>query len=209
MTTFVFKPEKLPAQLRQIPLGIRGENDVTRVVLDFSSWSAELGSGVVQLLLKRSGDTSPYPVVLTQSGTEAAWTVSSTDLAKKGELLAEWKYTVGTQVKKSFALRFVVLQDIGNAGSAPAPFEDWLEQLTAIAADAEGAALSIQDMGVEASTLAAGSAATVTKTVDPVTGAVTLSFGIPRGRDGAGAITVDTEMSDSRSEEHTSELQSQ
>ena len=52
-------------------------------------------------------------------------------------------------------------------------------------ADAEAAAEAIQDMDVEAETLAAGSAASVEKTVDPETGAVTLSFGIPRGDTGA------------------------
>ena len=49
---------------------------------------------------------------------------------------------------------------------------------------AEDAAESVQNMGVEAETLAPGSAATVEKTVDPETGAVTLEFGIPRGNQG-------------------------
>lgn len=50
---------------------------------------------------------------------------------------------------------------------------------------AQDAAESVQDMGVEAETLAPGSEATVEKTVDPETGAVTLEFGIPRGDTGA------------------------
>ena len=49
---------------------------------------------------------------------------------------------------------------------------------------AEAAAEAIQDMDVEAETLAAGSAASVEKTVDPETGAVTLNFGIPQGQKG-------------------------
>lgn len=49
---------------------------------------------------------------------------------------------------------------------------------------AEAAAEAIQDMDVEAETLAAGSAASVEKTVDPETGAVTLNFGIPKGDKG-------------------------
>lgn len=49
---------------------------------------------------------------------------------------------------------------------------------------AEAAAEAIQDMDVEAETLAAGSAASVEKTVDPETGAVTLNFGIPKGEKG-------------------------
>ena len=49
---------------------------------------------------------------------------------------------------------------------------------------AQEAAESVQDMGVEAETLAPGSAATVEKSVDPETGVVTLEFGIPRGDKG-------------------------
>ena len=49
---------------------------------------------------------------------------------------------------------------------------------------AEEAAESVQNMGVEAETLAPGSEATVEKSVDPDSGAVTLAFGIPRGEQG-------------------------
>lgn len=67
--------------------------------------------------------------------------------------------------------------------------EDALDQaiaaLEAGAAKAEAAAEAIQDMDVEAETLAAGSEASVDKTVDPETGAVTLNFGIPAGAQGS------------------------
>jgi len=52
-------------------------------------------------------------------------------------------------------------------------------------AAAEAAAQSVQNMGVEAETLPEGSEASVEKTVDPETGEVTLSFGIPTGATGA------------------------
>jgi len=52
-------------------------------------------------------------------------------------------------------------------------------------AAAEAAAQSVQNMGAEAETLAAGSSASVEKTVDPETGEVTLTFGIPTGAPGA------------------------
>lgn len=52
-------------------------------------------------------------------------------------------------------------------------------------AAAEAAAESVQNMGVEADTLPEGSAAAVEKTVDPETGEVTLTFGIPTGATGA------------------------
>ena len=52
-------------------------------------------------------------------------------------------------------------------------------------AAAEAAAQSVQNMGVEAETLPEGSEAAVEKTVDPETGDVTLTFGIPTGATGA------------------------
>ncbi len=200
MTTLIFRAGENPTQCSQIPLGIRAENEVTQVALDFSAWAEEFGAGVVQLLVRRDGDSSPYPVVLTQSGTTATWTVSATDLAKNGPLQAEFIYTVGTLVKKSEVLRFYVLRDIGTPGSAPDPYETWLETLTELAAqtqqdaaaaagdaaDAAAASQAIQDMSVQADTLEPGSYATVDKIVDPDTGAVTLVFGIPRGQDGSG-----------------------
>lgn len=49
---------------------------------------------------------------------------------------------------------------------------------------AEAAKEAIENLGVEAETLEPGSDATVEKAVDPETGAVTLTFGIPEGADG-------------------------
>lgn len=50
---------------------------------------------------------------------------------------------------------------------------------------AQAARAAIEDMGVAGTTLEAGQDATVTKTVDPSSGAVTLTFGIPQGPQGA------------------------
>lgn len=52
------------------------------------------------------------------------------------------------------------------------------------AEEAQDASQAIQEMSVTATTLAPGSAASVTKTVDPETGAVNLAFGIPKGQQG-------------------------
>ena len=49
------------------------------------------------------------------------------------------------------------------------------------AESAQSASQAVQDMGVEAVTLEPDSDATVEKSVDPVTGAVTLTYGIPKG----------------------------
>ena len=67
----------------------------------------------------------------------------------------------------------------GTAPEAPSPTR--ADQIQLLAEQALAAAEATRDMTVESETLAAGAAATVTKSVDPETGAVTLHFGIPRG----------------------------
>ena len=62
--------------------------------------------------------------------------------------------------------------------------EDAQDAAEAAQAAAEDAQDAIENLGVSASTLAAGSSATVTKSVDSGTGAVTLAFGIPKGDKG-------------------------
>lgn len=57
--------------------------------------------------------------------------------------------------------------------------------LNAAVEQAESARDAIEDMSVTAETLPEGSEASVTKTVDPETGAVSLGFGIPKGDTGA------------------------
>ena len=118
-------------------LGVRGENAVTQILFDFSSWAEEFGAGGVTLLVKRPGDTVAYPVVLTIDGTTAAWSVSATDTAQKGVLSAEYIFTVGEQIAKTSVFNFQVFPDIGNSGTPPDPFEDWLEQLGELGAQVQ------------------------------------------------------------------------
>ena len=71
----------------------------------------------------------------------------------------------------------------GNNKWASASVYDETQGKTQAQLNAENAAF--QDMSVTASSLSAGSEPTVEKTVNPSTGAVTLSFGIPQGAAGA------------------------
>ena len=76
--------------------------------------------------------------------------------------------------------------------------DETIAALQAGVAAAEAAAESVQNMGVEAETLAPGSPLTVTKEVDPETGAVTLIFGLtqgPKGDNGYSPTITITEIS--------------
>ena len=75
-------------------------------------------------------------------------------------------------------------EDIDPSEEEQQQIDSLINALNSGVGRAEAAAEAIQDMDVEAETLAAGSAASVEKTVDPETGAVTLNFGIPQGQKG-------------------------
>ena len=133
-----------------IVIGHRGENDVTQVVLDFSPWMQEFGSGVVSLYMKRPGDTAAYPVVLTTAAGSAAWTVSATDTNVQGLGVAEYVYTIDEQIKKSAVFQVFIDRDIGQpTGDPPDPYESWLEQLQALGAETQQNA---QDAAASATT---------------------------------------------------------
>ena len=80
----------------------------------------------------------------------------------------------------------VILPGAEPSGVDPSqPTPDWTAQVQEAAAEALEIAHRVEDMGATAETLPAGSEATVEKAVDPDTGAITLTFGIPRGDTGA------------------------
>ena len=122
--------------------------------------------------------------------------LSGSELPIPWELLAEPHHELtlnfhganaaGTLVRRSnIASLGKILPSRSPSGTAPeAPTPSRADQIQLLAEQALDVAEATRDMSVEAETLAAGTAAAVTKTVDPSTGAVTLLFGIPRGADG-------------------------
>ena len=75
-------------------------------------------------------------------------------------------------------------QSASSAGGSANTASQKAGEASQKAGEAAAASQAIQNMGVESETLEEGSEASVKKTVDPETGAVTLSFGIPKGDKG-------------------------
>ena len=173
-------------------LGRLGENDYTQAQFDVHAWLSEYPDGQITLLNQRCGDTDAYPVAgVSVSDSTVLWTVSDTDLSREGVGRCELIMLANGTVAKSAIYMTKVLPALDGSGEAPEPWESWQAEFAALkdeamaaADDAEAASEAVQDMGVEADTLAPGSAATVEKTVDPETGAVTLTFGVPAGEQG-------------------------
>lgn len=144
------KTIKLNENLRPFFVGYEGENDARGFAFDYSAWSEEYGSGVLQMLLQRQGDADPYPVVLSagENGT-AIWTPSATDTAVRGSGEIQLIYTVDEVVAKTAVVRVLIDRSLGASGDPPDPYETWLEDLTELAADtqqnAQNAAGSAED----------------------------------------------------------------
>lgn len=168
----------------RISLGRRGENEAVRIEFDISELVGLYGDGTAEIVAVRPGETTPYPVASERDGCHVVWTVTNADTALAGHGACELFWYVGGTLAKSVVYGTVIGRDIGDAGEEPpAAYETWVEQVLEAAEEARRASGSA-DIRAEAGTLPAGSEASVEKTVDPVTGAVTLSFGIPRGDTG-------------------------
>lgn len=163
---------------RAIPLGFLGENRVEAVVFDRTCWLTEYGPGTFELIHRRRQDTDPFPVAVTVSGGAVTWIPTESDTAYRGVGECQLSfYTPDGKLKKSEIYQTVTARSLTSAEDPPSPAQGWVEQVLQAAA-------GIQNMQADAETLAPGSAATVTKTVDPDTGVVTLTFGIPEGLKG-------------------------
>lgn len=148
-------------------IGRRGENEVTEVVFDFSEWQAEFGNGVIDLFVKRNGDSAAYPVVLSVDGTVATWLVSATDTNVADYGKAEYVYTVNGKIAKSAVFTFYVAEDIGQAsGEAPDPYEDWIETLTGLGTETQLNAQAAEQSANDAAESAASAATSADQSED-------------------------------------------
>ena len=144
--------------LQYLSIGYVGETGARPVKFDFSAWATEYGSGVLQLLLQRPGDADPYPVVLDIDGTTATWTPDGTATEKTGQGQAQLIYTVGGVVVKNAIFRVLIAPSLGAEGDPPEPYEDWLQRLLTIAAEAQQSAIDAAG-SAEAAGTSAGAAA--------------------------------------------------
>ena len=163
---------------RAIPLGYVGENRVEAVVFDKSAWIAEYGPGTFELVHRRRQDTDPWPIAVDVTGGIVTWTPTETDTAYRGAGECQLMYyTPDGKLKKSEIWQTFTARSLTSPEDPPLPAEGWVEQILAAAA-------GIQNMQADAQTNQPGTPATVVKTVDPETGVVTLTFGIPQGVQG-------------------------
>lgn len=153
----------------QVDFCVIGDEDTVTMVGSLS------GGALIPDSLLRQGENLMAYLVLT--GTESD---------------AQTRYEITIPVNERPTRSGIELSD-----DQQAQVDSLVEALNEGVDRAEAAAEAIQDMGVEAETLAPGSPLTVTKEVDPETGAVTLIFGLtqgPKGDDGYSPTITITEI---------------
>lgn len=121
-------------------LGRRGENEATQIVFDVSQLIATYGEGTAQLAAKRTNDSTPYPVSITQDGSTVTWLVTNADTQSKGNGECELFWYVGDTLAKSVVYTTIVGRDIGDVGDTPPdPYETWVESVLAAGTAAQEA----------------------------------------------------------------------
>lgn len=144
-----------------VNLGEKGENGVGAVLFDYSEWISDFGEGAISLLVKRKGDASAYPVVLTTADGIATWTISDTDTAVQGYGKMEYIFTIDSKVEKSTVFSFYVAHDIGPNGDPPEPIQEWMDELVELGGETliNAQRAEAAESGAEAAQTAAETAA--------------------------------------------------
>lgn len=149
--------------------------------------------GEWNILVKKPSETAYYVVADENKyfdGKSLYWRIVNSDLTDRGLGEVQVQYSIDNVKKLSKRYNTKVLRSIpGDGGEeVPSVWTPWVDQVIAYknqayqsAQIAERSKEAIEDMGVSATTLEAGADATVTKTIAPETGAVLLTFGIPKG----------------------------
>ena len=119
-----------------LTIGRRGENAAEEITFDFTPWYERYGDGTLVLLIQRHGEKVIYPVELVQDGPRATWMVSATDTAVKGIGKASLQYTVGEVIKKGRTFRFNVEDSLTASGTAPEPYDNYVDQVLEASASA-------------------------------------------------------------------------
>ena len=152
------------------------------MVLEFSG--ADLpASFVVDFSNSQTGNSIP------QTATNGRVTIPD-QFFQPGAMIYAWIVLVDeSSVVTKYQVMIPVSPRAVRTNDEPTPeqrtaLDEAIAALNEAVEDAEAARDAIEDMSVSAASLPAESTATVTKSVDPETGAVSLAFGIPKGATG-------------------------
>ena len=115
---------------QMIKIGHQGENNAVQIVFDLEPFQSAFSGGHPQLVVRRPGDHSGYPVALLVDGSQAIWIVSASDTEKSGHGQCEMQWFVGDTLAKSDKYNFLIYSSIpGDAEPPDVPSKAWFEKI--------------------------------------------------------------------------------
>lgn len=127
-------------QGRVTKLGRLGENEARTVRFLVRDVLFEHPDATFTLLNKRPGDPAAYPAAnVLLDGIYLYWTLTSGDLAKKGNGVCELVATEGGAICKSVYYDTEIMDALDGSGTPPDPWKSWQQQVTEDANRAEEA----------------------------------------------------------------------
>ncbi len=134
-------------------LGRTGENNAREIVFDIQRWKDEYGTGIVELLVKRPGENSMYPVAVEIEGGFVYWVITYSDVEHAGtDGRAELRYYVGDTLVKSNIWVTSISKSLEFPEIVPPePQQSWVDQVIQAGADAKAAALDAKSAAESAS----------------------------------------------------------
>ena len=134
-----------------IPVGRQGENESQRIIWPdiVTSWSKLYGDGVFSFAVKRNGDDTPYPAVVTTENGSLVWVPTNADTANAGFGSCELVYTVGDVIAKSQTWRTETYPSLTGEGEVdpPEPYQSWVDAVLKAGAGVEEAATHLPYVG--------------------------------------------------------------
>lgn len=132
---------------------VQGEK---KILFDLSKWEESFGrEGRAELLYRRPGESTYYPVALEREGSTAVWNMTAADTAKEGTGRAELRYYMGDRLVYSLTSDITVEHPMDEAGEVAAPpGQSWLDQVLEAARRAEDAAERAEEGGVNGGQIA-------------------------------------------------------
>lgn len=184
---------------RPILLGKSGENEATLIKFPINVFFPFVNATSFSLVHQRHGDVAPYPCVISQGEGFINWSISSADVAKQGNGVAQLTaYNEEGLVAKTVTFTTVVTNSLGYT-APPEPQAAWVDdvvqagrtahegatqaseyasQAAQSAEDAEQAKDTVRNMTVSAYSVPEGDPPVV-QILDDSDDSMALRFGIP------------------------------
>jgi len=114
-------------EVSTLDLGHQGENLAKTIDIDVSEWLLQYPNANINIVVLRSGDTTPYIANTTVANGVLSWVLTSSDTELAGIGRAEVRATVEGLIKKSTVIMTKVKEGLLSIPPTPAP--SWVNEV--------------------------------------------------------------------------------